>query len=283
MLGLIVDPTDKIWKLYLTLKEVTELICSPKISYQQIAYLDVLLKDYVDRRQKHFPTISLKPKHHYLIHYAQLMLKFGPLIKLWTMRMESKHSFFKNVARSAKCFKNITGTLSEKHQLSQAYRYSDIYAHEHIVLTSPQPLSLITCSTVIKLEIERHNLTGHILTASSAEYLGIVYKSSMIVFLKSLCDDGIQFCQIKLILKHQNSLYFIVAKCDAFFLSEYGIYSLVLLENNIMCIHVSELLHFYPLPLYHIGGCLCFFEAFNFKRKMTDFDCYHINIIHLQY
>ena len=41
---LIVDPTNKIWK-----KEVTKVINSPKI-YQQIAYLEVLLKDYVDKR-----------------------------------------------------------------------------------------------------------------------------------------------------------------------------------------------------------------------------------------
>ena len=46
---LIVDPTDKVWKLHLTLKEVTKVINSPKI-YQQIAYLEVLLKDYVDKR-----------------------------------------------------------------------------------------------------------------------------------------------------------------------------------------------------------------------------------------
>ena len=46
---LIVDPTNKVWKLHLTLKEVTKVINSPKI-YQQIAYLKVLLKDYVDKR-----------------------------------------------------------------------------------------------------------------------------------------------------------------------------------------------------------------------------------------
>ena len=47
---LIVDPTNKVWKLFhLTLKEVTKVINSPKI-YQQIAYLEVLLKDYVDKR-----------------------------------------------------------------------------------------------------------------------------------------------------------------------------------------------------------------------------------------
>ena len=46
---LIVDPTNKVGKLHLTLKEVTKFLNSPKI-YQQIAYLEVLLKDYVDKR-----------------------------------------------------------------------------------------------------------------------------------------------------------------------------------------------------------------------------------------
>ena len=46
---LIVDPTNKVSKLHLTLKEVTKVINSLKI-YQQIPYLEVLLKDYVDKR-----------------------------------------------------------------------------------------------------------------------------------------------------------------------------------------------------------------------------------------
>lgn len=46
---------------------------------------------------------------------------FGPLVGLWTMRFEGKHSFFKNVAHHTKCLKNVALTLAKKHQLMIAY------------------------------------------------------------------------------------------------------------------------------------------------------------------
>jgi len=269
MFGLIKDPNDKVWKLYLSLKEAVELICSCKISHQQISYLDILLKDYVDRRQKHFPSNPLKPKHHYCVHYAQLTRKFGPLLRLWTMRMESKHSYFKNVAATAKCFKNITQTLAEKHQLFQAYRCSDSYTNVHIKLSSPRLLNISAFSPSMKSEIEQRNLLGDIVTAPSAEYLGTIYRCSMIVFMKSLQSSDIHFCQIKNILKNENNLYFILAKCDACFLSEYGIYHLTVCENDIMCKHVTEISHFYPLPVYDINGS----SYVSLKHAVLRLDC----------
>lgn len=46
---------------------------------------------------------------------------FGPLIRLWTLRFESKHTYFKQRSRKLHNFKNICLTLSERHQLFQAY------------------------------------------------------------------------------------------------------------------------------------------------------------------
>jgi len=84
----------------------------------------VLIEDYLDRRRSTFPDVALRPKHHYLIHYASLTRKFGPLMHLWTMRFESKHSYFKRCIRYSQNFKNVCATLAERHQLLQAY-FSD--------------------------------------------------------------------------------------------------------------------------------------------------------------
>lgn len=92
-----------------------------KISLSQVAYLDIIIQEYLDSRKCLFPESTLKPKHHYMRHYPSLILKFGPLIRLWTMRFESKHSYFKRYARHLKNFKNICLTFSERHQMFQAY------------------------------------------------------------------------------------------------------------------------------------------------------------------
>lgn len=46
---------------------------------------NVIIQEYpLDSRTCLFPHSTLKPKHHYMRHYPSLILKFGPLIQLWT-------------------------------------------------------------------------------------------------------------------------------------------------------------------------------------------------------
>lgn len=115
------NPEDDVWQLMLQLKDIVDFICAQKNSLSQVTYLDVLIQEYLESRKCQFPETPLKPKHHFLRHYPGLILKFGPLIKVWTMRFESRHSYFKRCARHMKNFKNICLTLSERHQMFQAY------------------------------------------------------------------------------------------------------------------------------------------------------------------
>ena len=74
-----------------------ELIYAPVITEGQVVYLKVLIEEYIDNRTKLFPIAPLRPKHHYLCHYPSLIIYFGPLIRLWTLWYESKHTFLNNV------------------------------------------------------------------------------------------------------------------------------------------------------------------------------------------
>ena len=113
----ILDKGDSVWHMILLLPKIVKLICSPTISIAQIAYMHDLVEDYIDMRIVLFPAIRLRPKHHYLLRYASLTLMFGPLIRMWSLRFESKHSYFKRCARFSQNFKNIAKTLAVKHQL----------------------------------------------------------------------------------------------------------------------------------------------------------------------
>ena len=90
-----------VWKLILLLREIVAYDCAPAITADQIAYLNVLIEEYIQSRVELFPDHPLKPKHHYLCHYPELILQFGPLIRLWTLRFESKYTFFKQCASSS--------------------------------------------------------------------------------------------------------------------------------------------------------------------------------------
>ena len=117
----IVNYTDDVWQLVLKLREIVQMIVALRISVDQIGYLKCLISEYLYDRKHLFPEQRFIPKHHYLAHYADLILQFGPLIRVWTMRFESKHKYFKQCVRKCQNFKNACKTVSERHQLLQAY------------------------------------------------------------------------------------------------------------------------------------------------------------------
>ena len=123
------DDTEIAWKLILVLHELTERITSDAFNLYEIEVLDEIIIDYLDLRKEVFqnhPTIGkFKPKHHYLAHYREAILKFGPPTCYWTARYESKHRQAKSTVEAAKNFINISHTVSERMQ----FRIASIYYH----------------------------------------------------------------------------------------------------------------------------------------------------------
>lgn len=70
------NPKDDVWEFILLLRQVVELVCAPTVSESQVAYMKILIEEYIETRQALFP---LRPKHHYLLHYSDLTLQFEPL------------------------------------------------------------------------------------------------------------------------------------------------------------------------------------------------------------
>ncbi|XP_077972807.1 uncharacterized protein LOC120330222 [Styela clava] len=114
------DFDDPIWQMIINLRYIVELICAPKASNAIISALQWLLPLYVASRKQLFPGHTVRPKHHYLMHYPELISLFGPLIRCWTLRFEGKHSYFKNVVRRTGNFVNVCKTLAHSHQMMQA-------------------------------------------------------------------------------------------------------------------------------------------------------------------
>lgn len=60
---------------------------------------------------------------HYMIHFPEQILALGPLIRAWTMRYEAKLHILK-CAGHVSNFKNITQTISHRHQRLMCYEFS---------------------------------------------------------------------------------------------------------------------------------------------------------------
>lgn len=95
-----IDTNDEVWYSLLKLTEIVEIVCAPQIHKSYVPYLEDIINEYLGLRKKLFPSVNLRPKHHYLTHYPEIILQLGPLRKLFTLRFESKHTFFKRVMRN---------------------------------------------------------------------------------------------------------------------------------------------------------------------------------------
>lgn len=149
-----VDPRDPVWQLVIQLKELVERMCAPKITTAQIAYLNIVV-EYLETRKTVFPSDKLKPRHHYLLHYASLTNKMGPLKRLWTMRFESIHSYFKCVRRIQN-FKNVCQSLAKQHQLLQASLCSKSFFAPVLKSKNSTPYHSYLYSDAVRSAVEGH-------------------------------------------------------------------------------------------------------------------------------
>jgi len=116
-----VDTADEVYQATLFLRSVTELVMAPNLTVGQVATMNVLNEDYLERKHCLFLAGPLRQKHHFMTHYAKRNLQFGLLIKLWTMCFESKQLYFKRCICSGRNFVNVGNMLAHCHQLHQAY------------------------------------------------------------------------------------------------------------------------------------------------------------------
>ena len=121
MIGSSIPEHQPSWEMLMDLKEIVEIVVSSTFSEEMLCYLERKLSDHRKLLIDCFPDFNLRPKHHFMEHYPHLIRCFGPLVELWTMRCESKHSFFKKVVHDIHNFKNVLLTLSSKHQQMMAY------------------------------------------------------------------------------------------------------------------------------------------------------------------
>ncbi|XP_023815110.1 uncharacterized protein LOC111948035 [Oryzias latipes] len=248
------DPQDDVWQLTLQLKNIVDLVCAQQISKAQVTYLDVLIQEYLETRKALFPSINLRPKHHYLRHYPGLILKFGPLIRLWTMRFESKHSYFKRCTRHLKNFKNLCLTLSERHQMLQAFLSAGSMSPPALQMRDGSPFYSELYSEQVKTAVLHFGFTErNTKIPLDVMYNGITYRKGQFVVTKY--DDSVEFGQLLLIfVKDDSVVHFLMKMHVAEFLSSYNMYSIKNDTGRLECRLISELIDLWPLSSYVNNG-----------------------------
>ena len=124
---LVQDGDDEVLHFALLLADITSRLTAAELRGYEVEVLDNKIIEYLDERKRvfeNYPELgTAKPKHHIMTHYGQAIRLFGPPLVYWTARFESKHRVSKNIAESAKNFKNISLTVSVRQQMRMASVY----------------------------------------------------------------------------------------------------------------------------------------------------------------
>lgn len=286
------DTTDKHWQLYLQLKQVVAYACNPSFSENDRVTFKQLLVSYMQSRVALLQS-QLKPKHHFLMHYSDLVALLGPLIHLFTLRFdlfvflvlfstflkkifldfsilffcsfsrfEAKHQFFKRIAQACKNFINICCTLAKRHQIYLSYLSSGVIYPDGVGPNKPCPFDLNTCD-----EKERSILMqiGSITKSyKSLAYNDVTFKTGEYILANDL--NSIQ--HIKLLVSSFSDVYLIVQQFEINFWDEYGVYSIdTESESSIKAVSISSVSQT-PHPIYSFKDKLCFSPKYPIKKTM---------------
>ncbi|XP_034232891.1 uncharacterized protein LOC117640479 [Thrips palmi] len=260
---LIQDPQDEVWQVVLNLKEIVEYICAPKISMAQVAYLKQLIRRFINsllRLEKFFPK-CLIPKVHFLAHMADLICIFGPLMRLFTLRFESTHKFFKTVVRNCRNYINITKMMAKKFML----RFASIQAGDGFPADIIYDPTSSCCVNLKTLPEGKRIAFPNMFDPSEYEALtsiivkGTEYKKGFYLVLRSTMDStSLTVGLIDLILlDSSNNVSFLMEVKEAND-SFKGFYELEKSSSTkYKLLPYESIIDFYPLPSYTVCGIEC--------------------------
>ena len=213
---LVRDTRDPVWCMILSLREICAIVCAPALTIGQIVVLDSKIDQYLQLRIRCFPNERLKPKHHFLCHYPTLIEELGPVKHLQTIRLESKHKFMKNTIKHCHNFKNITKTLSIKHQemealnqdnFSSLVKFSETWCYK-----SEDYISEI--NSLIEVAFEK-NVISKLKVSKQVSFHGVQYKENMSVCIGKSIWGNFIMCRIQLILIDINDTNIFFTILDA--------------------------------------------------------------------
>ncbi|KAK3929752.1 Dynein heavy chain, cytoplasmic [Frankliniella fusca] len=248
---------DPVWLALIRLTEIMDIITAPLIHHSFLAHLQFIINDYLSLRVSSFPEVQLRPKHHYLTHYPKLIPEFGNLMKAWTLRFESKHSCFKQLSRVMRNFKNITYSLSEKHQLYQAYLRLGGGDYETFSATERVLFYFNLYSQDLQTAVYQAELVGDIHECSKFDYKGADYqKGKVVVMAQEHYNCNVVMGRISLLLVDDFRAFLVLEVLKTEFVAAMRVFQL---KERIKyeCVALDSLLSSDPLHVYTLDNSPC--------------------------
>lgn len=199
---------------FLLLLRISIGLLSYEITVQDVEKLKKMIRKHHEDFSKHYPNFVLTPKFHYLIHLPSQILMFGPSRVTWSMRFEAMHSYFKNLMRIMKNFKNPPKSCS--------YRYECLRASQMLTPPGQKPSDFLTFTPIatsqVSVDLKSHPHSAllvpylgrnisKITSFGSLKFNGVTFtKDSVIMF-----DEDPSFAEVISMVKYHEIIIFVVA------------------------------------------------------------------------
>ncbi len=255
MIGFDIPENDPSWEILMLLKDILELVTSFRFTEETIDFLGDKISEHRGLLLTAFPHFALRPKHHYIEHYPQLIRTYGPLRDVWTIRFEGKHKFFKQIIRDTKNFKNVPQTLAVRHQRMMAYHMDSFSFFKPSVQMEKVAITLISSFPENVQNVLQNNFGAQstVLVTSSVCIDGIKYCPDVVVSVGS-CSGLPDFRQIVKIVVINTDVLFVCKEQTAWYTEHLRSYELSSHVPLMSVIKLSDLNDLFPLPTYKIQG-----------------------------
>lgn len=218
MIGHNIPEGDQSWEILMLLKDILELVMSLHFTDELIHVLDCKISEHRGLLRETFPNYKFRPKHHFIEHYPQMIQIFAPLVDVWTMRFEGKHTFFKNVAHDTRNFKNVAHTLAVRHQKMMAFHLdSSIFFKPPLEIDKVKSVMVASFpDNVQSLLHQQKAKQSTVPVASTVNVHGVKYTTDMIISVGS-CSGLPEFRKITHIVVINTEILFVCKLLTAWY------------------------------------------------------------------
>ena len=206
-----VPESDSMWKLYLVLRDIIDLVFADACSVADSVYLKYKIEDHHTLFMSLFPDRQMLPKHHMLVHYPQVMRKVGPLSRSSSMRFEAKHNESKRLCSIVCNFKDICKTVTQRHQVNQCVRIAaGNNAVYEVKVEKGQSCTVneLPEAESILLSVSGLQRFDDVFESDCVELCGTEYRTNMVIVADA--GDEPSFCRIvRCLVVTDNTVYFV--------------------------------------------------------------------------
>ncbi|CAN7999370.1 unnamed protein product [Ixodes hexagonus] len=208
LLGLIladlIPEGDADWELYLQFREIVDISFATVVPSEYLPYLETIVQAFLVEFAQRYGSAAIIPKLHYLVHYARMIRELGPLQQFWSMRFEAKHQYLKSLASRIKNFRNITLTLSKRHQLMQSHQLKELSLDAELMAPSGKPVDQSALPPSVQ---EALPLNAHQVSHAAVDHR--MYRCGDIL-VKAAQDVEPEFCRVEALYVASGKLFILV-------------------------------------------------------------------------